>query len=351
MKEEVSLKYCFKETLDSKIKDKVLNFLKKNEAASIEQDPDWYRIKNSQKKSIHFYALQNEEIVCYCNVTENKIIAQIYFGPVFSETKTLVSSLEAIRNYYLRKGFAQLEVQLGIETNGNSDEIEYSLFNKLPFIQKFDTSNWSTISIRLDSEIEEIFKSFKNNHRGSIKKAIKGGLIVKVINTSEEIKKLAEIYDKMYLARNLINNLHNTLEVFDKFYKLFLERNNGQFLGVFNSNDIMIGGIVVVIHNNEMCYKYGTTDPEFRKLPILHLALFEAIKLAKTKGLKSFDFGGYNHFVKEGDQVYAINFFKRSFGGEYIFYPKKMYFRLNKMKLIVFNLLRFFYRKFNSFRK
>lgn len=351
MEEGLNLRYYFKERIDSKTKDKIIVFLQKNESASIEQDPDWYRINNSSKKSIHFYTLQDEEVVCYCNVTENRIIAQIHLGPVCSDTKILISSLRAIKNYYLSKGFAQLEVQLGMQINQSSDEMEYSLYNSLPYTQKFDTSNWSTISLKLDPEVEDIFKSFKNTHRRSIKKALKENLTVRIINSSEEIKNFAKIYDKMYRVKNLVKYFHDTLDVFERLNTLVLDRNNGQFLGVFNSDNIMIGGIVLGIHNKEMYYKYGASDPDFRKLPILHLAFFEAIKLAKSKGLKTFNFGGYNHFVKEDDQVYTINFFKRSFGGEFIYYPKKMYFRLNKMKLTTFNILKFAYRKFNSFRK
>lgn len=351
MKEDLSLKYYFEETIDSKTKDEILIFLKNNESASIEQDPDWYRINNTSKKTIYFYATQNEKIVCYTNITENKWIAKIHLGPVFSDIEVLKSSLITIKNYYLKKGFAQLEVQLGIETNQNSDELEYTLYKAIPFSQKFDTSNWSTIAIALDPNIDQIFKSFKNNHKGSIKKALKENLSVRTISSAEEIKAFSMLYDKMYRARNLKKNFQDTLEVFSKLNILFLNHKKGIFLAVYNSENLMIGGIVLGMHNKEMYYKYGASDPDFRKLPILHLALFEGIKLAKNLDLKTFNFGGYNHFVNESDQVYAINFFKRSFGGEFIFYPKKMYFRLNKLKLISFNILKFAYHQFNSLRK
>ncbi len=349
MKNEFSLKYYFEEVLDSGNKDRIIAFLQQNQSASIEQDPDWYRINNPSKKVTHFYALQNEQVVCYCSITENKIIAQIHLGPVFSDPETLVSSIRAIRNYYLKKRFAQLEVQLGV--NYNFDEIEYFLYNSIPFVQKFDAENWSTISLNIEPDIEEIFKSFKSNHKGSIKKALKENLKVQFIETVEDVKLLAGLYDKMYLARKLKKSFHDTFEVFNGLNNLFLTRNKGKILGVFTPEGKMIGGVIMGIHNEDMYYKYGISDPEFRKLPVLHLALFEAIKIAKNEGLKIFNFGGYNHFVGKDDQVYAINFFKRSFGGEFIYYPKRMYFTLNKMKFFIFRILKFVYQKINSFRK
>lgn len=351
MKKEQKIKYYFQDELDSNLKEKVLFLLQETRSASIEQNPDWLRLNNPSKKIIHFYALKGEELVSYSNIVENKLVAQIHLGPICSEKEILISSLKSIRDFYLKKGFAQLEVQLAIETSQESDDIEYTLYKSTSFTQKFDITNWSTIVIRLDKDIDEIFKSFKKNHKGSIKKALKEGLTVRPIDLNEDIRDFALLYDKMYKSRGLVKNFPDTLDLFRKLSKMFIEQKNGKILSVFNSKGKMIGGVVLGIQNSEMYYKYGASDPEYRKLPILHLALFEGIKLAKKENLSIFNFGGYNHFVKEGDQVYAINFFKRSFNGEFIFYPKRMYFELNKMKLLVFNIVRFTYRKVNLLRK
>jgi len=68
--------------------------------------------------------------------------------------------------------------------------------------------------------------------------------------------------------------------------------------------------------------------------------------IAKEMDVKWFDLGGYNHFVGKEDQVYKINLFKRSFGGQFVFYPKKIYIKLNPLKYYVTLLLRKLYFSF-----
>lgn len=349
MKNEI--KYYFTQNLDGEIKTQVLEFIQTNQYGYIEQNPDWCRINNPRKKITFFYAIENEKVVCFCNIIENRFTAQIHLGPVCRDKDLLIESIGAIRKYYLKEGKAQLEIQLGILTGQETDYIEYELYKKLPFVQRFDTGNWSSIVINLNQSAEDIFNNFKKNHKGSIKKAIKENLYTKTLDDISEIKQLSEIYDKMYEARKIKKSFDNTQETFKQLHTLFLEQNNGMILGVFNQEDQMLGGVILGICNGEVYYKYGASGPEFRKFPILHLALYEGIKISIKERLSTFNFGGYNHFVKESDQVAAINFFKRSFNGDFIFYPKRMYFKLNKVKLCCYKILKKIYFFISSLKK
>jgi len=94
-----------------------------------------------------------------------------------------------------------------------------------------------------------------------------------------------------------------------------------------------------------MLYKYGASDPDYRKLPILHLCIYEAIKIGLEKGITLLDLGGYNHFINKKDQIYSINFFKKSFNGTYSFYPKKIHIKLNPYKYYLIKILKPIYKK------
>jgi lipid II:glycine glycyltransferase (peptidoglycan interpeptide bridge formation enzyme) len=83
----------------------------------------------------------------------------------------------------------------------------------------------------------------------------------------------------------------------------------------------------------------GTSDPDRRDIPMLHIVLYEAIKKAKAENFKYFDFWGYNHFVDENDQIFKINHFKKGFSGYYTFFAKKMNISLVPFGFNIFKLL------------
>ncbi len=64
--------------------------------------------------------------------------------------------------------------------------------------------------------------------------------------------------------------------------------------------------------------------------------------MAKSRGLKFFDFGGYAVDVKEGDQLFDINRFKHGFGGELVTYPKTMLIYTTPFSKALYNLYRDF---------
>ncbi|GAB4280985.1 MAG: hypothetical protein Kow0068_05420 [Marinilabiliales bacterium] len=343
-----NFKFYFTKILDEEIKSKINEFLQVNQYGSIEQNPDWFIINNIGKQVVFFYVIENDRLVGFCNILESRFLAKIHLGPICINKEVLIKSIYEIRKYYKNKGKAQLEVQLGILTSQETDYIEYELYKILPFVQRYDVSNWSSMIISLNQSIDEIFNNFKQNHKSSINKAIKNNIYTKKLNNINEIKKLSEIYDKMYEVRKIKRSFNNTQEVFIRLSLLFKEQNNGIILGVFNQQGQMLGGVIYGISNGEMYYKYGATDPDYRKLPILHLAIYDGIKIGIKEGISVFNFGGYNHFVKGDSQIAGINFFKNSFNGEFVFYPKKMYFKLNKLKCFLYNILKFAYYKINK---
>ena len=113
---------------------------------------------------------------------------------------------------------------------------------------------------------------------------------------------------------------NNTNEI----YNYLIENKKGQILIVKDNTGKVIGGVLLVFQGITVRFFRGTSDPDRRELPVLHLALYEAIKTAKTDNFKYFDFWGYNHVVDENDQVYNINHFKKGFGGYYTFFAKNM---------------------------
>ena len=301
-----------------------------------EQCYHWVNI-SSTKNNCYYFGRYKNKLVTTCIINESNNIARILFGPVFSDKKFIIDSIIAIKNHY-NKNFGLLTIQLPIQSSQESTFIEYGLYNKIRFSQEYDTENWSSIKIDLSLDEEDIWKSIKPNHKGSIKKAKKMGAYTKAITTKNEIHKLSILYDQMYINRGLVNTFSDTSKVFQQILE---DKNiNSIILGVYSPDNILIGGVICPIINNTIHYKIGVTDFNYRKYAALHLALYSIILQAKILSLNWFDLGGYNHFVKESDQISKINLFKRSFGGEHIFFPNKIYIKLNPLTYFYTSILR-----------
>lgn len=318
---------------DEKVLSEILEF-----SNSMDADPEqhylWFS-KYTEKKYKLFLGYFKKQLVSYFIFTENYGIIKVFKGPISTNKEFASESIIKFHSFIKSTG-GLLEIQLPLQTSVNTEFIQYKLFKTIRFTEKYDLNNWSSIEIDLDQKIEEIWKGIKNNHRSSIKKADKIGLVTKIINNEKDILKLSELYNAMYNERKISRDFKNTSQIFKAIFDD--TRLNHIILGVYLENKL-IGGVICPIIGKTVYYKFGISDPKHRSKPILHLALYEIIKIGNASGIKTFDLGGYNHFVDEMNQIYKINLFKRSFGGTYTYYPKKMYFKLNTMHHLKITIL------------
>lgn len=309
-----------------------------------DQHYSWANL-TQDKKHVFYIGRYKKKIVAYALINVSRLKHSITFGPVSSSRDFTLEAIKSIYNYSRDQNIGLLSVQLWEETSMNTDLLEYELYKELPFKQYFNSENWSSIKIDLSLTDEEIWKSIKSNHRSSIKKAIKAELQVKTITESTEIKKLADIFDKMYEDRQLKKEFENTNSIFQQINDE--NKLDSYILGVYLADNTLIGGIICVAVNQTIHYKFGMSNYEFRKHSILHLAIFNMISIARDNKYSWFDLCGYNHFVTKEDQVYSINLFKRSFGGVKTFYPKKMNFITNRFRFLFYKLAMYLYKKLN----
>jgi lipid II:glycine glycyltransferase (peptidoglycan interpeptide bridge formation enzyme) len=344
--------------LEYNIKKKITNdelkeieaFLNSIQFVTIEQYPEWSNVLDNKEQLSYLIVRNNNQIVLFCKINEYKILflkfVQIFFGPVFENSAFLIESIEYLVNYYKQKGFQLIKIQLAIETGAETDLIEYKINQKYKIKYFFDRFNWASIRIKLkDKTEEEIFKEFSKGHRSSVKKTIKSNVQAVEINTEDDIYKLCEVYEKMNVQRRIPSDIQHTKKLFMNISKYLKEKEKGFILGVKNSSSEIIGGIIIVFQGNTARYYKGASDPDIRDIPVLHLAIWEAIKISKRMGRTYFDLWGYNHFVTEKDQVFWINRFKKGFGGEFLFYPKINNIELSKFGYIKTRIYLFIIQK------
>lgn len=338
------MEYSFKYALSDEEKVSFENFYSSLSLVSIEQHYNWPFVECASVRYCYFSAAQNGKYGCTAIVIENYSnvfpIASIRFGPLFSDNNILIESIIAISEYYKEKKFIELNIQLAISTGSDADFIEYNLYKKIKFKSFFNKENWSSIVLDLQLDEENIFRKFSKGHKSDIKKALRSNISIVDLQNPQDFKDLCSVFVKMNQSRGLQINNDQFINHLEKVRNEYILKGKGKVLIAKTSDGSLIGGIILLFQNNTVRFYKGASDPDFRSLPILHLALWEGIRQSKALGFNVFDFWGYNHFVNEDEQIFFINRFKKGFGGNYIFYPKKIYIIYNPLKSKLYRFLK-----------
>jgi lipid II:glycine glycyltransferase (peptidoglycan interpeptide bridge formation enzyme) len=177
----------------------------------------------------------------------------------------------------------------------------------------FDRHPQTSLIIDLSLSEEEILAQMKPKGRYNIKVADKHDVKVEESSDIELfyhlLKKTGErddfgIHEKSYY-QNLLGAMGH----------------NGQLLMAKYEDRLVAGGIFVYLDEWGMYY-YGASDHHYRKVMAPYMLQWEAIKEAKKRGCKYFDFLG---IAPEGAVTHpwlGVTQFKRKFGGEVVDYPK-----------------------------
>lgn len=331
------MEHIFLSKLDLHQQEKATQFLI-NQNASIEQYPGWYEANGNFLTLNYYFGIQNDQILSFCTILEtiNKK-AVIDFGPSFTSPDQAIESINEIKEYYKKKRFNTIKIQLFIPAGTDSEYIEQKLYLHSQikhYVNK--NENWSTLEIDLSLSDEEIYSKFSKGHKSAIKKALKAGIRTVELKDESEVSKFIEIFIKMHKARSLPINENQTRTNYLKAYLFLHQKNIGSIIAVYNSDDTMVGGIFLIKQGNRVRYFKGAADPDIRDIPVLHCALFEGFKIAKKWGAEIFDLWGYCLLADEKDQRYNINIFKKGFGGKLKIYPKTIYISLNLVMFTIY---------------
>jgi hypothetical protein len=334
----------FRYNTDAVLTEELRTFIDSLDEAAIEQYPGWYAVRKDPGTLCYFVARHNGHVVCCAQILEyrSRFIQQaiLPFGPAFADIEALVESVKSIHRYFRERGFSYLAIQLAMPTGAAADYVEYSLNREFNIVYHFDASNWSSLLIDLNNSMENIFDGFADNHKGSIKKARKLGLTTRRATSADEVRQLSVLYDAMRTSRGFSTERDDTEQFYTRLFRFFRETGRGFFLLTIDPAGEIVGGLAIVKQGKTARYFLGASDPAKRELPILHLAILEALRAAQEMHCTAFDFWGYNHFALESDQVFHINRFKKWFSGTYCFYPKRMHFYMRPVRYRVYRTLK-----------
>lgn len=193
-----------------------------------------------------------------------------------------------------------------------------------------------TIHIDLTASEDEIFQKFTEAKRRAVRRAIKNNIIVKQSNNINEFIKLKKKQDLPFgfLIQKDLQLLWQSF--FPKYVclllayqqkKMTINTKNKYFNNIYyysESGEHPLAGILLLFYNHAAYYWQAAATKEGRRFFAPTLLVWEALKFAKMKGCKIFDFEGiYDERFPEATKNWqGFTKFKEGFGGEVVYYPK-----------------------------
>jgi len=188
----------------------------------------------------------------------------------------------------------------------------------------------------LSKSEEELFMAMDGKYRRNIKKSIREGVTTSF--SSEGQKALDDFYSIMSQIFTNTKLLERDKDYYEKLWQLLRGRS---CIATAHHQGVCIGSYLL-LNDNIGCYElYGGVSRQGRDLEAGYALKWEAIKYARSLGLKKYDHWGVAPILKSGEydskhELYRISLFKKGFGGEDIVFPGAKVMVLNKIAYSTF---------------
>jgi len=170
-----------------------------------------------------------------------------------------------------------------------------------------------TILVDVTPEENKIFQKFTEAKRRAVRRATKLNITVK---ESDSIADLISIKTK---SAGMFGGI--TTYGIDRLWKLLYPKQATILLGYHQSQ--MVGGILLLFHEHTAFYWIAGATKEGKKCFAPTLLVWEALKLAKKRKCRQFDFVGVydQRSQKQFTSWKGFTKFKEGFGGYEVYYP------------------------------
>lgn len=187
-----------------------------------------------------------------------------------------------------------------------------------------------TIHINLAQSENDLLKNMHQKTRYNIKVAKKNGVITK---ESSNIDEFAKTWSRAAFKRGSFLPANKEIIA---LYKAF--GNECTLLLAYSTSNTLIGGVLVCYSPDAAFYMYAASIDEGKKLFAPTLLVWEALKIAKNKGKKVFDFEGvYDERYSSQTKAWrGFTKFKEGFGGKTVTYPKTLVYKKSFLTKLFF---------------
>lgn len=168
--------------------------------------------------------------------------------------------------------------------------------------------------IDLTQKEENIFKNFSEAKRRGVRRSIKNEIVVK---ETKDLETFIKIRQRQYLSVWFLVGADMR-----KLWKILYPENATLLLAYDPFNNKAVAGILLLFYEKQAYYWFASALPTGKKLFAPTLLVWEALKLAKKRGCKIFDFEGIydERFPKASESWKGFTKFKEGFGGRKVVY-------------------------------
>lgn len=172
-------------------------------------------------------------------------------------------------------------------------------------IHEVDAERCCVLDITPDEDI--LLAGMRKSTRYEIKRAIKEGVIVEKSEDPKILQSFVDLYKQTATRQEFVphKGIREEFDVFAREHRALL------FTG--NHDGQMTAGAIVLFLGNQAIYHHGASIPT--KLPVNYAIQWEAIREAKRRGMRLYNFWGIAPAEKENHPWRGITLFKTGFGG------------------------------------
>ncbi|NOQ68380.1 peptidoglycan bridge formation glycyltransferase FemA/FemB family protein, partial [Patescibacteria group bacterium] len=205
-----------------------------------------------------------------------------------------------------RVGFVRISPILE-NTEENLEIFKQAGFKNAPIHMMHPELTWI---LDITKSEDEILKGMRKTHRNLIRRAAKEG--VEIIQSTDEkyLKAFYDIHMETVKRHKFVpfsyDYIKNEIDAF---------KNDDQ-ISIFSAKykDEIISSAIIVFYGEQAFYHHGSSSSKHYKIPSSYLNLWEAIKEAKKRGKKKFNFYGIVE-NKPKHPWTGLSKFKKGFGG------------------------------------
>jgi len=174
----------------------------------------------------------------------------------------------------------------------------------------------NTWILDLNKSEDELLAQMEKTHRYLIRRCEKEGVKVEKSINEAALEQFNNIHNETAVRHNFHRFSKNYIE---KELKSFAQHGEAMIIGGFLPDGRIDSSAIIVFFGNMAAYRHGASLNLDNKLSTSYLVQWEAIKEAKRRGIKWYNFwgvvpanAGKNH------PFYGITHFKKGFGGEQV---------------------------------
>jgi lipid II:glycine glycyltransferase (peptidoglycan interpeptide bridge formation enzyme) len=188
-----------------------------------------------------------------------------------------------------------------------------------------------THQLDLTKSEEELLSAMRKATRYEIRKAEKLGVQV---SASKDVKLISSFYKLQLSTARRQKFVPFSEKFFSEQFKVFFNADKAHiYTAIFQKK--VLAQAFVIFYGSEAVYHYGVSTEEGRKYPGAYLIQWEAIKEAKKRGLKKYNFWGVAPVGDNSHRFAGVSLFKRGFGGEDVQYLPAHDIIINRQKYLV----------------